>query len=494
MKRLFNHRYDHLALSTIWLFITSLSSFAQLEANPADDIFSAAKLALSQAQSAKSKEKANIEYAGAEVWLNKFLKSFPNDPKAAEATYLLAVAQTQQGKNTKALQAYQKFISFQKPGKMLGMSSLQLALHDYKGKEYESALVHFNRAIEHLPDGNSKTLSHYSRALTLQNLPNTTQDAVTDLKYVISQENGKLYHEHSQYLVAQAFLEAKNYEEAFSLFRLTCTSKNPGIQTQSILKTALLAQKLDKPTEANKYHALILKNKELSEHHTSSALYLMVNAAKKKDWEKIVQLISYGEKELTKEEKVKRNYLVGQSYLNLGQQTQATPFLNKVIIEGKGTNFAFEAEYAQLSNTPIEKLDREKASTFVLTYKTTHPADLRLENIKLLIAESDFSTQKYSQAIQSYNAINLNLLDEQNLPTVAHRLIQSHLKLGQTQQAQPMIQHFISSYPKDPRTPYLLYEQAIKQAENGDNEKAIKTLTQLIKAPSSSTPTKSKQL
>jgi len=469
----------NLSKSIITLFaIAFLSHGETLKINPADDLYTAAQISLSQAQQAPTPAKAKVEFESAETWFKKFLESFPTDKRAADATYFLAVSQSQIDKVELANANYRRYLAYQLTGKMAGTAALQLALTSYNEKDYAQAVNYLDIATANLPPGKSRTLSHYTRAICLQKSPESQGDMRNDLLYVLSKEDGKPYYEKSHFLLAGEYLKEKLYLDAYKLFQQSIKSKDAQIRSQSLHKCALLSQKLNEPEAAFKYNQLVLKNKSLKPYHPSAALYLMNVAAQKQDWKKVISYKKYGESSLSDELKTKRSLMIGQAHIGLGETEKASPFMKHVVENATGTPLAFDAQYLLLSRSEPKSLDRKAASDFLSLYSVTHDNDPRLQNIKLLIAEHDFLEKRYSEALTSYNELQPELLSDENLPTIGFRLIMCYLKLEKP--ASPLIDQFVQKYPDDPRSPYLLFEQVTQLIKAEKNAEAISTLERVL--------------
>ncbi len=469
----------NLSKSIIALFaIAFLSHCETLQINPADDLYITAQISLNQAQQAPTPAKAKIEFESAETWFKKFLESFPTDKKAPDATYFLAVSQSQLNKEKLANANYRRHLAYQLSGKMAGTAALQLALNSYREKDYAQAVNYLDIATANLPPGKSRTLSHYTRAICLQKSLESQGNMRNDLLYVLSKEDGKPYYEKSHFLLAGEYLKEKLYPDAYKLFQQSIKSKDTQIKSQSLHKCALLSQKLNEPEAAFRYNKLVLKDNSLKPYHPSSALYLMNAAAQKQDWKKVISYKGYGESALSDELKTKRSLMIGQAHIGLGETEKASPFMKHVVESAAGTQLAFDAQYLLLSRSKPKSLDRKEASDFLSLYSSTHDNDPRLQNIKLLIAEHDFLEKRYNEALTSYNELQPELLSEENLPTIGFRLIMCYLKLGKP--ASPLIDQFVQNYPNDPRSPYLLFEQATQLIKAEKNPEAISTLERVL--------------
>ena len=469
----------NLRTSIFCTVLTLLTSVGQpLQNNPAEDLFTMAQLSLQQAQRAKKPERIKIEFQSAETWFTKFLQSYPRDAKAPEATYYLAVSQAQLGKPKESLLSYKKHLSYKRPGTMAGSASLQLGMHSYNAKEHEQAYPYFSLAVENLPLGKSKTLAHYTRALCAQKLENS-DTYVPDLLYVLEQPDGRAYHDKCQFLLANEYLKAKQYDTAFHYFEGTTQSSDRQIKSQSILKCAVLAQKLGDTKSSLGYHRQALKLSELKAYHSTSALSLMNASAQEEDWKQVISFAKFGDQRLSEELQSKRNLMIGQAYLALGQNAQADPYLKKAITSPTGAAHAFDVQYTLLSKHKAENLPRQDAQNFLSTYKSSHQESPKYHSVKLLSAEHDFLAKKHFESLALYQSIRADLLAPENLPIIHYRVIQNLLKLGKTEKANPLIKQFITDYPSDQRTPYLLYDHATKMVEANQVTEAIPILQNL---------------
>ena len=456
------------------LCVTQLSA-ETLVADPANDIFTTAQLSLDQARSSQNAQ----DFAIAEKWLERFIKGFPENENIPEAHYYLATVKSKLNKPAEASQYFQAYLAKVQAGQMAGVAALQLALDQYNAKQYPQTLELLATSNKELAPGSSKNLSFYLTALCLQNLKQYEQLAPT-LDYLLAQKDASKYHLKCRFLKAGYLLHKKNYPQAYKEFQHCAKqSENKEIQSKATIKAALLAQTLNDIKGTERYHSAVLQDQGLATYHPKSALTLMNLAVKKQDWKTTLALEKFGEQGLSAELKFKRLFMIGKAYDATKNLSKAELYFRKAISSNPQSAVALEAYYLILSKSSAKKLNLADALNFISLYQKEHKDDPRLHNIRLLIAEHYYGKQQYDLAQATYAQLNLDHIVKDNHPSILYRNAICLFQGAQPSQAIPAVDQYAKAYPKDARTPHLLFKKANFLAQSGKTKDALKTAQQV---------------
>ena len=455
--------------------LSSFTTATPLKADLADDLYTIAQLSYNEA----SKKNKPAEYKLAAEKFAKYLEKFPEHPNSASGCIYLASCLSKLGKNEEALQAYLEVLKRSPTGPQAGAAALQLGLAQYETKDYARAIQYLTIANKELPQSSSSVFGVYVKALSHQKLEKYDK-ARDDFLFVLNQEEGKKYHSRSKFHLGETYFKTGEFNKSYQFFQGCTEDSDMEIKALSTYKCAIIAQKLGDTDKATDYFKKVLKMGDLKEWHSSSALILMVNAEKKKDWKVISQYERYGDIGLSGPQTLKRLELLAKSYQAQDDTKKAQSYYSKLARLSEGTSTGFEVAYYQITSKARKKVSINETNHFLKTYQKQFSSDERYESVKLLKAEILYENSNYEEALKVYNSLDTDKIAPENIPTIGYRICKIAVLLKEKDSAISYINQYARKYPEDSRTTYLLYDKATILAELTHTDEAIRGFEEVI--------------
>jgi len=467
------------------VFLTPYSSGQQenkgLQSNPADDLFDLAQLAYQEAIDTKDGKRKKANYESALRQFTRFLQHHDNHPHALEAWYYSASCYNALGQKEAALRCRRTVVARWQTGQLVGLAALQLANHHFELKEYEESARNFDLAIAQVDHLNAKRLACYRRALCYQKL-GKTKETISALEVVLADEESP-YHLRAQKALAHYYRNGDQKEKAYALFRILAQSDERETSAEATLQSALLARDLGKEKETLQHFEEILGSPDLKKWHGEAQLFLMSEAAKKKDYARVLALFKGKRPSLKKEHQAKRLLLAIQAYEQTGEGETTTALYRELETVAPNAQTSLEASYIVLSRLyPQGKAPEftDQARKFLNSYEKSHPKDRRLDNVRLMLAETEYARKQFTQAAALYAAITLTNLDTKNHPEVRFRLASALRQAGREQEASAALSTFLKHHPTDPRGANALAKRGEAAQDRKDFPAALQDYDHLL--------------
>ena len=481
-------------LLLISLYLLTFSGFAEeLNSNPSEDLFLLAQLTYQEAEKEQNEKEAKLGLELAEKQFSQYIEKFPKNEHSSQAYFFLGACQTKLKKDQEANKAYVEVLKRTNQGKIAGAAALKLGVAQYQHQEYESAIQYLNLAVDNLTPSKSRTYAKFVIAMSNEKIGNI-DELLAAAKELINDKSATEYHNRAHLLLANHALQEKDLLTAYKHYKVCIEDKNEEIRAQAVQKCAQLAAQLGGSDAALEYLVEILDTPSLKELHPSSALVLMSRASKGKLWDKVTSLEQYGDGGLKKEQKNQRLLLLAQAFDKQEKQEKATKYYDLLSREAEGTKTGFEVSYLRLSTTPVEKVSMNQIEKFLFLYKREFEQETKYASVQLLRAEKLYQDEKFEQATAGYDAIDLDRIDQQNVPTILYRLCKIAIESEDLEQSISYIAIFQREFPNDPRGAFLEFDKASLFSDSDKLNEAIEGYEAVLTHPQANRELKSASL
>ena len=459
---------------------------APLKANPARDLYEAAQLAYEEARTAKKAKPRQIAYENSLSTFKRFLKAFPDNPRASEAQFYIASCYEKLGKKEEALSSYITLANSGASGPLVEAAAQQVANTYYKSKKFEEAEPLFARMAKVATKPETRHLALFQRALCLQHL-NRADDLKNALSAVVFDE-GSPYQEKARVAISSIYAKTGEEERAYANYKILSSSSDQKIASDAILQAAVLARGLGKTTEARTWFEKVLTLKQLSEWHGKAQLTLMTEAFDEKNFARIIQLYELGNYKLPRDQNAQRIAMAAEAFQQSGKEEKANQLYAQLAKVSTNKDQAFDAAYAVLTRE-YKTGGRnffKSGGGFLKRYEKNHNEDPRIDNVHLMLAEKYTSAKKYREAAKQYGEINLSRIEPTNISRVRYRLAYSRLKMGNRKAALDSFNVFLSKHPDDKNAVRALAHRASINLALGAEEAALADYKALLSRPTDS--------
>lgn len=391
------------------------------------------------------------DFKGAMEHINAVLKNSPNDLLALQAkTSLLSIMGDREGVHT-ILQEIQDTHPEESAGVQFRLGHLYLS-----EKKYDKAIIEFNKALEKHPDS-PRALAGLVDALIANG---QSEKAIDKIQHTISQNpNNVIAHA----ILGQVYLGLKKYSEAISNFEKALELRPEYRHAMSSLMAAYEVQ--NQRDEAENYLQNLLKN---DPKHPLANTYMAIIRISKQDYDAAEQYLNRA---------IEINPSWGQNYGLLASlysfQKNWEKSINTYLdgIKADPKDIRIRMNLAQIYQ---EQNQMENALKIYEKVLEINPQNILARN-NLSAILSDFRQDRQSLE----KALELALVfKDSDQPMLLDTLGWIYLKLGQVDNALPLLQ---KATEKLPDQPILQYHLGMAYYKKGDNDKAKVHLTEAMK-------------
>lgn len=419
-----------------------------LEVKPSRDIFDLATLYYNSATETKDAQKRTQDYRLAANKFDRFLRAFPNDKKAIDAWYFLALSYRQINELEASRTCFETIANRWDTGKFVAGSALHLARDDYQEKKWKSAAKWFLTLARTSEQPKVRHESLYRRFLCFNEL-NDPKEIHASLDAILADPENP-YRETAKIALARFHQNAKAYQKAFPLFVQLSTSKKQETAADSTLQAALCAQAIKDQKQTLIWFAKALDHPGLKDWRGQTQFTLMNLNYQAKNHKEVTRIFEKGNFKLEAQPHLQRLIIASKSYEALGNKKEALHHYQEIYRLAPKSDAGFQAAYRLLvqDHTNKKKNFTKQAENFLTRHQKERTRDRRFHSARLLLAEDYYEKKDYRRALRHYQALDLSLIDSSNQLGVRYRETKCHLGLKQDQQALTAINAFQKDYPK----------------------------------------------
>ncbi len=406
----------------------------------------------------------------------EYLSSFPNHPNAEMAWWYLGNSYYQSGQIDEGKRCFSTLLNRYGEGKWAAAAAFALARDHYNKAEYAFAAPMFERYAANAARPEDPPRGHYF-AGNCYRLLGRDREAIASFKKVIEDPAGGLYAPQSKVALGHLALRAGKLAEALAQFEEVITGPYTSkIRGEAALQGALTATKLGESELSEKYLRLILTSEGMDDFRPDAQTALMANHFANKEYREVLDIFRRSVVKAEGEKEAERLMIAARANMRLKQPSEALTLFREVerLVKPE-KDLAFHASYYRLlCFYQIEgRHVPDQVDAFLQLYRRSRPDDMRIHTALMMKAETLFSNKETAAAAQVYSEINASLVSDKNRPGLLYQRGWCLSEAGDQQGAIRSLSEFISKYPDDDRIPSAHAKRAKAYAESAEPAKAI---------------------
>lgn len=419
-----------------------------------------------------------------------YLSAFPNHANAEIAWWYLGNSYYQSGQIDDGKRCFSTLLNRYGTGKWAGLAAYTLAADHYNKGEYAFAVPLFEKFAENAPKPEERPRGYYFAGLCYRYL-GRDREAIGAFKKVIGDPAGSLFAAQAKLGLGSLSLKAGNLQEALAQFEeIVASPYAVKYRGEAALQAALTATRLDKQDLADKYLQLILNTAGMDEFRPDAQTALMENLLSRKQYREVIDVFQRSSTKASGEKEGARLMIAGRAYLGLKRPTEALQLFRDVekLVKPE-LDLAFRASYFRLlCFFQIEgRHVPDQVDAFLQLYQKSRAQDPLIHMALLFKAETLFANNQSAEAAKVYSQINAALVTDDVRPGLFYKRGWCLAEAGDQQGAVRSLTEFITKYPDDSRVPSALAKRAKAFAESAEPAKAVADFDRLIAAKGTQT-------
>jgi tetratricopeptide (TPR) repeat protein len=456
-----------------------------LRPNAGNDFFLRGKNIYDSAQASTDFMGRRDLYLQAAGIFSDYINEFPNHPNAEMAWWYLGNSYYQAGRIDDGKRCFSTLLNRYGKGKWAAAAAYTLAADNYNRAEYAFAAPMFERYAANAAKPEERPRGHYF-AGNCYRLLGRDREAIASFNKVIEDPAGGLFAPQAKVALGHLLLNAGKLQEALDQFEeVVAAPYIPKVRGEAALNAALTATKLDQTALADRYLALILRTPGMEDYRADAQIALMGNYFAKKDYKQVITVFRSSSAKAAGDKEAARLMIAARAYMRLKNPTEAMGLFREVERLVRPENdLAFQASYYRLlCFFQIEgRHVPDQVDAFLQLYQKSRPQDPRIHTALMMKAETLFSNKETAAAAQVYSEINASAVSEKNRLGLLYQRGWCLAEAGDNQGAIRSLSDFITHYPEDPRVPSALAKRAKAYANSAEPQKAISDFDRLTAA------------
>lgn len=453
-----------------------------LVAKPTRDLFDFATLIYNTAGEEKDAAKQKKIYRQAADKFDLFLKAFPNDEKALDSWYFLALCYRQIGEDDASRKCFETAATNWTEGKFVEASALFLASDDEKAEKWRSAAKWFEITAKVTDDPKIQQESLYRRFLCFSKLEDNTATLLS-LKEVLKDEDSP-FAGTARLALARLYQRTKSIRQAHEQYVLLSDSPRKEVRAEAVLQAALTAQELKDRELSKKWFARALEEDTLKDLRGKTQLALMGLYYESKEWDQVIATYRAGNFKLDQENELQRLNFAAKSFEALKQDDEAFKLYELYSKLAPGSATSFHVAYRILLRDHAAKARdfAKSAESFLTSHAKEHAKDAKVQSVRLLLAELYYDEKNFKRAIAHYRNLDLALIDGTNQLRVRYHVAKTQLALGDESGSLAAIAHFVKLFPKSRQATQLRLDRAELLTSKGREAEAVSDYDSVLAA------------
>jgi len=433
----------------------------------------------------KSGEQATrIElYQRAAQIFSDYINAYPNSPNTEAAWWYMGNSYYQSGGVEDGKRCFSTLMNRYGQGKYAAAAAYLLAADYYNKGDYVFAAPLFERYAASAGKPEERPRGYYF-AGNCYRQSNKDSQAIAAYKKVIADPAGGNFVSQAKLALGHLQAKAGKQDEALALFvEVVDSATPPNVRGEAALNASLTATKVGKPDLSDKYLRVVLNSPGMEEFRADAQVALMNNLFAQKQYRQVVDTFLKSPLRAEGDKEAIRLTLAARSYMQLKQPSEALALFREVEKQLKPENdLAFDAAYYRLlCFYQIEgRHVPEQVDAFLQIYKKSRSDSPRIHTALMMKAESLFSDKKVTEAAKVYSEVNASLVSDANRPGLLYQRGWCQAEAGDPQGAIRSLSEFIAQYPKDDRLNSALAKRAKSYAETSESVKAVADFDRLI--------------
>lgn len=453
-------------------------------------------------QAGMDNQSRRMGLARAALLFGEFVKEFPSSPNAVKAHYMQAICLEEAGDRAGADVVLEQVAARKNGGEFAAAAAYNLATQAASRNLWERARNYFRITLQESKraDMRNDATFRLGRAYLQLGQKNEAETCFNQLSS--AQGVNPVIVNASLYALAQMKTEARQYEEAYGLFRrlLERSDVDASMRGTATVQAARLATQLKKTDEAHNYYSSLEGMAGMEKYNGEVLMHKLQNLYRNRDYNAVVALVVSDRTLLDDPEKeALRSLIVGQSYMELKRYQDASKWFSAAEASKPGTAFAADAAYRRL--ICLKQVDNASfvkyAMAFLKSYGRpgTETATLPCVDLVRLMYADRMVLGSAQEALMQYDAINfdnLSSLSAQVRGDAMYKRAWCAAQVGNADiKAIDVLNVYMKSFPEDVHMPeaYALRGACYMRQNNvsaalADFEKVINDYPQSQSAPS----------
>ena len=250
------------------------------------------------------------------------------------------------------------------------------------------------------------------------------------------------------------------------------------------LQAARLAARLGKVEESQQYYGRLAAISGMEKYRGEAQMETIINLYRNKDYQGIVDIVAKGYAQLDDPAKeARRALIVGQAYMELKHYDSASQWFELAERSEPGSPLAADAAYRrivcaqQLRSTQFFGLAQKYLSTYTQPGSVT--AELPCNELVRLMYADRMMLADIAEAARQFDALIIPRLPETVQADATYKKAWCAAQ-GDIYDPVPTLDHFISTYKKDPRMPEALVLRGTSLVKQGKLAPALADFDRVI--------------
>jgi tetratricopeptide (TPR) repeat protein len=312
------------------------------------------------------------------------------------------------------------------------------------------------------------------------------REAAERFNMVVTDPAGGLFAPQAKLALGHLDMKAGRTEEALKRFEeIVAAPYPPKARGEAALHAGIAATRLNRTDVADRYLALVLRTAGMEDFRADAQTAQMGNHFAKKEYQQVVDVFRSSSVKAAGEKEAARLMLAARAYMRLKKPEEALGLFREVerLVKPQ-SDLAFQASYYRLlCFYQIEgRHVPDQVDAFLQLYRKFRPDDPRIHTALMMKAETLFANREVAAAAEIYSEINATVLSEKNRPGLLYQRGWCLAEAGDQQGAIRSLSDFITRYPDDPRVPSALAKRARCHVEIAEPQKAIADFDRLTTA------------
>ena len=420
------------------------------------------------------------QYTQAAAEYERYLGQFPDGKQRQACLWWLGESYRNLKRTAAARSAYGNLaISFQE-GEFVGPACFRLAVIDYDGKDYKTALGFFQRSASLAKGDDVRLTSRYFEAICLEQLGrrDETKEVYTD---VLSFKTNNPYRDDAHLALAQLALSDKHPNEAFKEYEaLSREAAKPALQAESALKAGLLARDLEQNDTA---YALLKHATELPgatavvrSDAMIAQLHILYDTNKYKQLLDEYPTVRPALPEALQPEAM---LLAANAQRQMGKHVDARATYDEIIIDFPRAPQVPEARYQK-----VISLYAADDPSFVMeadNFLGLNVDPVKADQVRLMKADTLFKRKDYGGAAVAYGTVeNSTSLPPKYKAEAMYRLGYCTAQSRSPERTVVAFTHFLRAFPDHPFVAKALVQRAVAYQQMKNYSSALADFNEVV--------------
>ncbi len=421
--------------------------------NPAEDYYERCKQFYDSAIGTKDVRLKSQYLQQAIPFFKDYLNQYPGHENTQAAKYYLGESYYLLGDLRSAKRYLSSVIHQYQHGRYVAAAAHRLAYDAYSQKNYTEAAPLFEKTALNASREEDKQRGRYLQAQCYLHLKQNKK-ALSALRPILISKNKKnVYYQRARLQAAHIHRVNKDYAKALSYYKeLDADMTEEAIRVEALLNAGLCSAQLEQPAKAEEYYQAVLLSTH-SDFKPQAQVSLLSAYYDQGEYDKVLRLVSRERVPLQGELLAQRSLILGLCYMQKKNYFEAVDTFKLVESAAPGSELGFEAGYRRLLCQYNLKRSAVPFFTdeFVANYAVGRGGHKYIHQALLMKAETLYDEEKFTEAVEVYNAIKPEIIAESNRPSLLFKKAWTLSETGNYDNAAVHYSQFIEGYPKDPR-------------------------------------------